>query len=137
MSSLIAGAASGMLMACLFIGAGVLMLLPLVKDPPPGLRLVIERHPPSSFVMPVVIAAYPIWAIIGVVMGLLYEISLEQAPGSGLGSPNLVFTAAVLVTTAMLTAPFLVLLRRVAIGVMSMGLASMGVFGWFLPYFAA
>ena len=135
-NGLIAGASSGFLMASVFVSAGVLMLFPMVREPSPGLQAILRKYPPGSLVFPVVLVAYPVWGVVGVVMGLLYEISVEQAPGAGLGSPNLVYTAAVLLATIMLAAPFLILLRRVIAGVIAIALAFVGVFGWFLPYFA-
>ena len=70
------------------------------------------------------------------IMALLFTISSERAPGAGIGSPNLVFTTAVLVVTVMLAAPVALLLRRVLSGVLTLTLAFIGVFGWLLPYFA-
>ena len=70
------------------------------------------------------------------IIGVLYLVSVEQAPGGGLGSPNLAFTAAVVVIGAAMAAPFALLLRRVVAGVVAIALAFIGVFGWMLPYFA-
>ena len=49
----------------------------------------------------------------------------------------LVFTMSVVVVTLMMAAPFAGLLRHMAAGVVPMAVASIGLFGWFLPYFAA
>ena len=136
MSAIVAGAAGGLLVASVFICAAMMMLFALVRDAPPGFRPILQRFPPGRLALSVTFLAYPTWGVIGVVMGVLYNISVEQAPGSGMGSPNLVFTAAVLVVTAMLAAPFVLLLRRVMAGVLAIAIAAIGVFGWFLPYFA-
>ena len=82
-----------------------------------------------------VTVGYPIWGIIGSLIGLIYEISTEQVPGSGLGSPNMVFTLAIVVVAVMMAAPFFLLFKRVAVGVLIITLSFIGVFGWFLPYF--
>ena len=137
MTSVVAGAASGLLMASVFVGAGVLMLFAAVKDPSPASRAILERLRPGRLVMSGVLLAYPVWGIVGVVMGLLYRISSEQAPGGGLGSPNQVFTLAVIAVAVALAGPFAVVLRRVLAGVLAIGVAFIGLFGWFLPYFAA
>ena len=136
MSSMVAGAASGLLMASVFVCAGVMMLFSLVRDPPAGFRPLLERVPAPQLAMSAVFLAYPAWGVIGALAGIVYKISDEQAPGGGLGSPNLVFTVAVVVVTLMMAAPFAVLLRRMVAGVVAMALASIGLFGWFLPYFA-
>ena len=134
MSSMIAGAGVGLLMASIFVSAGAVMLFVLSKEtgPPP----IMERLSPIRAALSGVAAAYSAWGIIGAVMGLLYEISVEQAPGAGMGSPNLVFTLSVLLITVMMAAPFVVLLRRVAAGVLVMALSFIALFGWFLPFFA-
>ena len=67
-------------------------------------------------------------------MSVLYSISVEQLPGGGIGSPNQAFTLAVLVVTVAMAAPFLVLLRRRAAGVVAIGLGFTGVFGWLPPF---
>ena len=137
MTEIIAGLTSGLLMASVFVCAGVLMLFPVVKDPSPGVRAIFDRFPPGTMVMAVVFLAYPVWGIVGAVFGLLYGVSIDQAPGSGLGSPNLVFTVAVVAGALLLGAPFLVLLRRVLAGVLAIMTAFIVIFGWFLPHFAA
>ena len=135
-NTVVAGAASGMLMASVFVGAGVIMLFVLVKDPPPGMGPLLESLSPSSLALAGSVLAYPTWGIIGVVMGLLYQISIEQAPGGGIGSPNLVFTIGVVVVSAIMAAPFVILLWRVVPGVLAITVSFMGLFGWFMPFFA-
>ena len=137
MDTLIAGAASGLMMASVFVCAGVLMLFPVVQDPPPGFRAFMQKLPPGTLVLSVVFLAYPVWGILGAVMAVVYEISNEQAPGSGLGSPNLVYTLAVVAAAVMLGIPIAILLRRVVAGVLAIAVAFMGLFGWFLPHFAS
>lgn len=137
MNELIAGAATGLLMASLFICAGMLMLFFMVKNPSPGIEPIFQRLSPATIAMGVVAAAYPFWGAIGALSGLLYRISLEQAPGAGIGSPNMVFTLGVVIAAVMMAAPFMILLRQVLAGVLAITLTFIGVFGWFLPYFAA
>ena len=136
MSAILAGTAGGMLMASIFICAASFMLFSLVRKPTPLFERIFDRFPPQKVMLSIVALAYPIWGIIGAIMGILYVVSVEQAPGGGLGSPNLVFTVGVLVVTAMMAAPIAVLLRPVLIGIIAIAAASAGVFGWMLPYFA-
>ena len=134
MSSVIAGASVGLLMASIFVSAGAVMLFVLLRETGP--HPVLERLSPIRAALSGVAVAYPAWGIVGAVMGLLYEISIEQAPGAGMGSPNLVFTLSVLLVTVLMAAPFVVLMRRVAAGVLVMALSFIALFGWFLPFFA-
>ena len=137
MGTLILGTAAGFLMASVFVTAAVLMLFSAVRNTPPALEPIFARVSPSSLALGTVVLGYPTWGAIGAVMSVLYTISVEQLPGGGIGSPNQAFTLAVLVVAVAMSAPFLVLLRRRAAGVVAIGLGFAGVFGWLLPFFAA
>ena len=137
MYELIAGATLGMLMASVFICTVALMLFFMMKSGSPAAQRIIENRSPTVVGLGAVALAYPTWAVVGGVCGVLYRISLEQVPGGGLGSPNLAFTMGVVVAALMLAAPLAVLLRRALAGVVVITLTAIGVFGWFLPYYAA
>ena len=134
---LIAGATLGMLMASVFICTVALMLFFMMKSGSPAAQRIIENRSPTVVGLGAVALAYPTWAVVGGVCGVLYRISLEQVPGGGFGSPNLAFTMGVVVAALMLAAPLAVLLRRALAGVVVITLTAIGVFGWFLPYYAA
>ena len=136
MNEMIAGAASGLLVASVFVFAFVVIMFALVRDPPPGFQQLARRLPPGTLVLGGVLMAYPSWAVIGAVAGLLYRISEEQAAGSGLGSPNLVFTLAVVIGTIAMALPIGILLKRFLPGVLAVTASAIGFFGWFLPHFA-
>lgn len=137
MYELIAGMTLGMLMASVFICTVALILFFMMKNGSPSAGRLIENRSPTIVGLGAVAVAYPTWAAIGGLCGVLYRISLEQAPGGGLGSPNLVYTLGVAVAVLLLAAPMAVLLRRAVAGVAIITLAAIGVFGWFLPYYAA
>ncbi len=137
MSALVGGAASGFVMASVFVCASVFMLFFIVKDPPPGFRAFMERFPPLVLVLVIVILSHPAWGIVGAVAGVLYTVVSEAVPGPGLGSPNLAFTLAVVAVALALGVPLAVLLRRVLAGVATVVAAFVGTFGWFLPHFVA
>lgn len=129
------GAMIGLLMASIFITLGELMLFFLYKNRTPAMEPFFEKVPPSQLAMGIVAVAYPAWAGIGALFALLFLISVREAPGGGLGSPNLVFTVAVVVMSLMMAAPIMYLLRRVVMGVVALTITFIGLFGWFLPYF--
>lgn len=137
MDVMFAGATIGLLMGSVFITVGELMLFFVFKNRPPELQPILESIRPATLAMGVVAISYPTWAVIGAITGILYQISVEQAPGGGIGSPNFVFTLAVVVVAVMMAAPFAILLRSVLPGVLALTLTFAGLFGWFLPYFAA
>ena len=137
MYELIAGMTLGMLMASVFICTVALILFFMMKSGSPAAGRLIENRSPTIVGLGAVAVAYPAWAAIGGLCGVLYRISLEQAPGGGLGSPNLAYTLGVAAAVLLLAAPLAVLLRRAVVGVAIITLAAIGVFGWFLPYYAA
>ena len=134
--SLIVGAATGFLVASVFVSAGLVVAFTLVRNARPGPDGFVRSTPAAKLVMPVVILAYPAWGAVGAVLGLVYEAAAESAPGGGLGSPNQTFTIAVLAATAMLAGPAALVFRRVLPGVLVIALAAAGIFGWLLPLLA-
>ncbi len=127
----------GMLMASVFICTVALMLFFMMKSGSLAAGRLIENRSPMIVGLGAVAVAYPAWAAVGGLCGVLYRISLEQAPGGGLGSPNQAYTLGVAVAVLLLAAPLAVLLRRALASVAVITLAAIGVFGWFLPYYAA
>ena len=136
MSYVFAGAFGGVLMALVSTTVGSLMLFFLTKDPAPWFAALEERLSPMQMTMGLVILGYPIWALLGGMLGILYWASTEAAPAGGVGSPNLVFTVLVVVASAAAIAPFVLLLRRVVAGFVAMALCFAGVFGWLVPHVA-
>ena len=136
MNEVLAGGISGVIMAHIFIVAGALALLSLSRDSPGRLRAYFERVSWVVITVPLSLFSIAIWSLIGAVMGILYRVSLDHAPGGGLGSPNQAYTLAILLATAVLAAPWLVLLRHVLRHVLIISLAFVGIFGWLLPLFS-
>ena len=136
MNALVAGLASGALMAQTFIAVGCLTAFFLLKNPPPSVASVLGRFPPGTLVLAIVAASFPIWGIIGVVLAFLF-LALENGyPGGGLGSANVVYSAGVSCAALALALPVLILLRRVWPGVTSITVASALIYGWLLPFLA-
>ena len=130
------GAVLGMLMASIFITVSMISLFLVLKNRRERMMPVMEKYPPMTIAMGVVALSYPTWAVLGGTFALLYRVSLEQAPGSGVGSPNLAYTLAILGMAVLLAAPLAILFRRMLIGVLAIALSFIAIFGWFLPYFA-
>jgi hypothetical protein len=129
----IAGAASGVLVASLFIAVAPIMLFVLAKEPSPWFRAVLDRVSPMVLMMGVVVLAFPAWTILGAAIGLLYRAMGTGADGAA--APGL-YTPAVVLAAILLAAPLAVLLRRVAVGIGALTLTFIGVFGWVLPFLA-
>ena len=137
MSEIVAGTVSGMVVGMVFIGVGAVMLIVLLKDPPAMLQDLTEQGPIVAIAVPVAFLSQAVWAIVGLVLGFLYRISLDQVPGPGVGSPNMAYTIGVIVVAGAMAPPIFILMRRVWKGLLLLLVAFVGVFGWFLPYFAA
>ncbi len=137
MALIIAGLASGMFMAHIFITVGCVTMFFALKDPPPAFAVMLARFPPGVFVMSMVILSYPVWAIIGTTLALVFLASQNAVPGAGLGSPNLVYTVGVSVATILLALPMIILAGRLWTGVACIALFSIATFGWMLPHFAS
>ena len=136
MDILTAGLATGALMAQTFIMIGCLTAFFLLKNPPPNLKPMLTRFPPGTLVLGMVAAAYPLWGIVGIVLAFLFLALQNGFPGPGLGSANFVYTVGVACAAVSLTAPFLLLLREVRVGITCVMLSGVLIFGWLLPFLA-
>lgn len=137
MNTLIAGFASGMFMAQLFITVGCLTAFFALKDPTPSAVVMFSRFSPAIFVMSVVVFSYPLWCIIGLILAFLFRVLQNAVPGPGLGSPNVVYTVGVSVALLMLALPVLVLAKRLWKGITCITLLGIATFGWMLPLLAS
>ena len=136
MSYIVAGAFGGILMALVSTTVGSLMLFFLTKDPAPWFAALEERLSPMQMTMGLVILGYPMWALLGGMLGVLYWASTEASPSGGVGSPNLTFTVLVAVGSAVAIVPFVAVLRRVVAGFVALALCFAGIFGWLVPHMA-
>lgn len=136
MSHIVAGAFGGVLMALVSTTVGSLMLFFLTKDPAPWFAALEERLSPMQMTMGLVILGYPIWALLGGMLGVLYWASTEAAPAWGAGSPNMLFTVLVVAASVVAIAPFVMVLRRVVAGFVALALCFAGIFGWLVPHMA-
>ena len=137
MDILIAGLASGVFMAQLFITIGCITAFFALKDPPSAIAVMLARFPPGVFVMTIVVFAYPIWGVIGIVSAFLFLALQNAAPGAGLGSSNLAYTAFVSLASVALALPLIILAKRLWGGVVGITLSAIVIFGWLLPLLAS
>ena len=139
MNILLAGMASGSLMALIFVTVSMLVLFRAARrgGMPPLVAGFLERASPTTVALGVVLLSYPVWGIVGLLVAVAYGLTARGLPGAGLGSPNQAFTLAVVVLTGLLALPVPFLLRGMARHAFAFLLGFLGVFGWFLPHFAA
>ena len=133
MTTLLAGMASGVLMAKFFILIGSLTAFAALRNPTPGLTVLMERFPPGGLVIALVIIAYPVWTIIGIILALVFVGLQNGVPGGGLGSPNIAYTAGVSVAGVAIVLPLAIPFRRFWPALVAMCVTGVGTFGWLLP----
>lgn len=121
-------------MAAVFVVITPIALVVLSEDPGPRFRTLLERVSPMMLTMGVAVLSYPVWVLVGVLLGLTYALVEEAEFVEGIGSPNLVFTVFIVLIGASMAVPLMVLLRRVAWAVGLLVLVFVALFGWALPY---
>ncbi|MCY4529480.1 MAG: hypothetical protein OXD46_10685 [Chloroflexi bacterium] len=130
----IAGAAAGLIFMLAFVAVAPMMVFSLARDGEGRVGAYVRRVNPTTLMLGLVVSAYPIWTLLGGILGLFYRLGIQQVPGAGLGSGNLVYTVALTLATLVAAVPGMLLLRRVAWGVVVIAVAFMGIYGWLLPF---
>ena len=136
MSFVLAGAASGLFMASVFISVGPVIIFVIAREPPPAFRDFLLKVPPLAIMLSLLVIAYPTWAVLGAVIGILFGASTTESSPAGIGSPNLVYSAVIVLVAVALAVPLGLLLKGALIGVVAMAISFVGIFGWLLPFLA-
>jgi hypothetical protein len=136
MSEVLAGLVCGYILSLIATPLVALTLLRMRARFP-----AVERTVPQQVPFPalaVVIHGFALMAFtaLGMVFGLILSGIEERVPEGGLGSPNGVFTLAVLLWTVVAFAPIIVLLRPVRRQAAAMAILFALLFGWLMPYLA-
>jgi heme/copper-type cytochrome/quinol oxidase subunit 4 len=74
---------------------------------------------------------------IGILLGMLLFGLASSNPESGLGSPNQVYTAFILIITAVAVLPLSIASAKLRVPLLIGGLVFIATFGWFMPYLAS
>ena len=74
---------------------------------------------------------------IGLLLGLMLAGMESSRPAGGLGSPNRIFTAFILISTAIAVLPLSVASERLRTPLLVGGLVFVATFAWFMPYLAS
>ncbi len=74
---------------------------------------------------------------IGLLLGLLLSGMESSKPAGGLGSPNRIFTAFILITAIMAVLPISIASPRLRAPMLAGGLVFVATFAWFMPYLAS
>ena len=133
---ILAGVVSGLVMATVFLGAGIFVLFAnrdiyerLERRLPGGLS-------PAVIMLLMLLAAPIVWGALGAIAGAFYTLAADNFPDAGLGSSNFAFTLSVLALTALVTLVFILARRELRRVVLIVAIAFAGIFGWLLPLLA-
>ncbi len=74
---------------------------------------------------------------VGILLGILLAGLEDSNPVGGLGSPNRVYTAFILITTAVAVLPLSIASSRLRLPFVIGGLIFVAMFAWFMPYLAS
>jgi len=136
MEEVFAGFVTGYIMALIFTGLAALMLIQARSRLPYLAQAIAPNISAVALTVPISLIAFLLWTAIGMLLGLLYRYTLEEAPGSGLGSPNILYTLLITSFAALTLTTAVAAFRRLPWQVVAIGLSFIALFGWVLPRLA-
>jgi hypothetical protein len=136
MKEVFAGFVSGYIMAIIFSGLTALMVVEARSRIPYLVKVIAPNISAVALTVPISLIAFLLWTAVGMLLGLLYRYTLQEAPGGGLGSPNLLFTVLIISFGGLILTAIVAAFRRLPWQVAVIGLSFIALFGWALPYLA-
>ena len=136
MEEVFAGFVSGYIMALIFSGLVALMIVQARSRLPYLARAIAANISVVALAVPISLIAFLVWTAIGMLVGLLYRYTLEEAPGGGLGSPNLLYTLLIISFAGLSLTAVVTAFRRLPWQLAVMVLSFIALFGWVLPRLA-
>ena len=107
------------------------------RDDIPFVRNAVPRGMPLTLLsIPIASFFFLIWTELGLVFGMLLIALNDASPRGGLASPNLLFTAIVLVSAFIIFLPFFALVRSARRLAVFLALSYVVLFGWATPILA-
>jgi hypothetical protein len=136
MEEVFAGFVSGYIMALIFSGLVAIMVVEMHSRIPYLTRAIAPNISAAALAVPISLIAFLLWTAIGMLLGLLYRYTLQEAPGGGLGSPNLLYTLLIIAFAGLILTAIVAAFRRLPWQVAVIGLSFIVLFGWVLPLLA-
>ncbi|UCH87271.1 MAG: hypothetical protein JSU97_02450 [Dehalococcoidia bacterium] len=136
MEEVFAGFVTGYGMALIFTGLAALMLVEARSRVPFLAKAIAPNISAIALTVPISLIAFLLWTAIGMLLGLFYRYTLEEAPVGGLGSPNLLYTVLIIIFGGLTLTTVVAAFRRLPWQVAAMGLSFIALFGWVLPRLA-
>ena len=85
MVAFIAGAAAGLIYMLVFVAVAPVMVFSVARHTESRAGGFVRRVNPTTLMLGLVVAAYPVWTLFGGMLGLLYKLSTQVTPGPGTG----------------------------------------------------
>ena len=136
MEEVFAGFVSGYIMALIFSGLLALMVVERRSRIPYLAKAIAPNISVVALAVPISLIAFLLWTAIGMLLGLLYRYTLQEAPGGGLGSPNLLYTMLIIAFAGLILTAIVAAFRRLPWQVAVIGLSFIVLFAWVLPHLA-
>ena len=137
LTDILAGMICGLVMATVLLGVGVYFVFTNRDVYDRLARLLPEGISPTMVMLGFVIGLPPVWALVGIIAGLIYNVIGGSDPEAGLGSPNYIFTVIILCLSVLATLLILLIRKRVLWQGLIISVAFAGIFGWLLPLLAS
>ena len=136
MHPILAGIISGAVMGLGFDVLTVMALQRLRRDAPPWMQAVLRQTTFFRMVAPMALFTHAAWTFAGLVAGAVYAALGDEGRASGLGSPFLWYTLAVLVLASVYLLLTAVAGGRIREWMLPSPVLFAVTFGWLLPNLA-
>ena len=136
MAEVFAGFVMGYAFSLLFTAVAAMMVIEARSQVPYLSRAIAPNISALQLAVPISLLAFLSWTLVGLLLGVLYRAARINLSGGGLGSPNWLFTLAVLITTIAFLAVVLYAWRRLRWQVALTAVAFAAMFGWGMPHLA-
>jgi len=137
MAEVLSGFVIGYGLSLLFTALGALMLLEARGRSPYLARAIAPSLSFAMLSVPISIVAFIAWTAMGMVMGALYKGARANLSGAGMGSPNWIYTAGVVLLGGCILGLICYMWQRLPPWRITMfAIVTVGLFGWAMPYLA-
>lgn len=133
---ILAGVVCGLAMGTICLGVGIYILMSNRDMYDRLSKFLPQGFSPTVVMLGLVIGVPPVWVLLGAISGLASRLVDDSFPNAGLGSPNFVFTVAILCLAALATLILLLIRKRLVWLGLLINIAFAGIFGWLLPLLA-
>ncbi|MCJ7520903.1 MAG: hypothetical protein MUP21_01570 [Dehalococcoidia bacterium] len=133
---ILAGVVCGLAVGTICLGVGIYILMSNRDMYDRLSKFLPQGFSPTVVMLGLVIGVPPVGVLLGAIAGLASRLVDDSFPNAGLGSPNFVFTVAILCLAALATLILLLIRKRLVWLGLLINIAFAGIFGWLLPLLA-